>query len=302
MADAPVPPKILIVDDEPANIDLLAAVLEEDGDILFATTGAAALAIAETERPDIVLLDVVIPDLDGYEVCRRLKDNPVTAEIPVIFITALNQQTDEEAGLVAGAVDYVAKPISAPITRARVRTHLELKRHRDRLSELAYMDGLTGLPNRRRFDEYAALEWRRASRHHRAISILMVDVDEFKHYNDSYGHLQGDACLKQVAAALNRQFARPADLVARYGGEEFVGMLPETPLEGAVVLAERARASVEQLAIPHEGAKAAGVVTVSVGVASVVVDAETTLEDTLALADARLYRAKSTGRNRVSSG
>ncbi|MEQ9330146.1 PleD family two-component system response regulator [Thalassobaculum sp.] len=301
MADFSVPPKILIVDDDPANIDLLAAILEEDGEILFATSGNAALAMAESERPDIVLLDVVMPDLDGYEVCRRLKDNPATAQIPVVFITALDQETDEEAGLAAGAVDYVAKPISAPITRARVRTHMELKRHRDHLAELAYLDGLTGVANRRRFDEYAELEWRRARRHGRPVSVLMVDVDQFKHFNDHYGHQAGDACLQKVAAVLGGLVNRPADLLARYGGEEFVCVLPETPAEGARVLAERMRAAVEGLGIAHDGAGAAGCVTISIGVATAVVDASSTLEDTLARADAQLYRAKSAGRNRVSA-
>lgn len=300
MADGAAPPKILIVDDDPAIIDLLAAVLEEDGDILFATSGASALAMAESENPDIVLLDVMMPDLDGYEVCRRLRDNPVTASIPVIFITALNQETEEEAGLAAGAVDYVAKPISAPITRARVRTHLELKRHRDHLTSLAYIDGLTGVANRRRFDEYAAVEWRRARRHRRPVSLVIVDVDEFKHYNDRYGHLQGDACLKRVAMALRRLVGRPADLLARYGGEEFVCILPETEADGAGQLAERMRAAVEDLGIEHAGAGAAGCVTVSIGVASAIVDVSTTLEETLASADARLYSAKAAGRNRVS--
>jgi len=301
MPDIAVPPKILIVDDEPANIDLLAAVLEDDGEILFATSGTAALAMAESERPDIVLLDVVMSDLDGYEVCRRLKSNPATAQIPVVFITALDQETDEEAGLAAGAVDYVAKPISAPITRARVRTHMELKRYRDHLSDLAYLDGLTGVANRRRFDEYAELEWRRARRHGRPVSVLMVDVDEFKHFNDRYGHLQGDACLQQVAQALRQLVNRPADLLARYGGEEFVCILPETPIDGARVLAERMRAAVQRLGIAHADASAADVVTVSIGVAAAIVDASTSLEDTLTIADSHLYRAKAAGRNRVSA-
>lgn len=301
MADFAAPPKILIVDDEPANIDLLAAVLEEDGEILFATSGKAALAIAESERPDIVLLDVVMPDLDGYEVCRRLKNNPATAQIPVVFITALDQETDEEAGLAAGAVDYVAKPISAPITRARVRTHMELKRYRDHLAELAYLDGLTGVANRRRFDEYAKLEWRRARRQGRPVSVLMIDVDEFKHFNDLYGHQAGDACLRQVAEILAGLVNRPADLLARYGGEEFVCILPETSAEGAGMLAERMRAAVQQHKLAHDGASAADCVTVSIGVATAVVDASSTLEQALALADTHLYRAKSTGRNRVSA-
>lgn len=299
MTDDVVPPKILIVDDEPANIDLLAAVLEEDGEILFATSGSAALSMAERERPDIVLLDVVMPDLDGYEVCRRLKDNPETAQIPVVFITALDQETDEETGLNLGAVDYVAKPISAPITRARVRTHLELKRHRDRLANLAYLDGLTGVANRRRFDEYASVEWRRARRHGRWMSVILIDVDEFKRFNDHYGHLQGDVCLKRVAGALRKIIHRPADLLARYGGEEFACVLPETPPDGARAIAEQMRQIVEQLHIPHSQASAASHVTISLGIASVVVDHETELDEALAAADSRLYEAKAAGRNRA---
>lgn len=292
-------PKILVVDDEPANIELLAAVLEEDGEILFATSGAAALTVAEAERPDIVLLDVVMPGLDGFEVCRRLKDNPATAQIPVIFVTSLDQETDEEIGLNLGAVDYVSKPINAPITRARVRTHIELKRHRDRLTDMAYMDGLTALANRRRFDEYAALEWRRARRHARPVSLALIDVDEFKRFNDRYGHIEGDGCLKRIATVLRRTLQRPGDLLARYGGEEFVCLMPETAAEGARANAERMRDAVARLGIVHDGASAAGHVTISVGVASVVVDVNSSLDELLAHADGNLYRAKSGGRNRV---
>lgn len=292
-------PKILVVDDEPANIELIAAVLEEDGDILFATSGASALAVAEAERPDIVLLDVMMPDLDGFEVCRRLKDNPATAQIPVIFVTSLDQETDEEIGLSLGAVDYVSKPISGPIARARVRTHLELKRHRDRLTDLAYLDGLTAIANRRRFDEHAALEWRRARRHTRPVSIALIDVDQFKRFNDRYGHLEGDACLRRVAGALRRTLHRPGDLLARYGGEEFACLMPETTADGARANAERMREAVEALTIAHAGAAAADHVTVSIGVASAIVDLGSSFDELLAQADANLYRAKSGGRNRV---
>lgn len=299
MSDLNAPPKILIVDDEPTNIDLLAAVLEDNGEILFCTDGAAAIAMAELELPDIVLLDVVMRGMDGYEVCRHLKDNPVTAQIPVIFVTALDQATDEEAGLALGAVDYVSKPINASITRARVRTHLELKRHRDHLTSLAYLDGLTGVANRRRFDEYAAVEWQRARRHARSISVIMIDVDQFKLFNDHYGHQEGDACLRKVADALTTTIHRPADLVARYGGEEFVCLLPETPIEGALEIAERMRQAVAKLGIPHADATAAKHVTVSLGVACATVDTTATLDVAITAADANLYKAKSGGRNRV---
>lgn len=299
MSDGVAPAKILVVDDEPANIDLLAAILEDEGEVLFATDGETALTIAELEQPDIVLLDVVLPTIDGYEVCRRLKDNPATSQIPVVFITGRDREADEETGLSIGAVDYLAKPVSAPITRARVRTHIELKRYRDRLADMAYQDGLTGVPNRRRFDEYSMLEWRRARRHCRAMSLLMVDVDQFKEFNDQYGHLEGDSCLKRIATALRKAVNRPGDLLARYGGEEFVGLLPETAGDGARKIADRMREAVEALAIPSATSACSRYVTVSIGVATTVVDVGTPLEELIEAADRNLYRAKGAGRNTV---
>lgn len=212
------PPKLLIVDDAPINIQLLNDVLKDDVRVFFATNGSDALKIASTTIPDLILLDIMMPEMDGYEVCRKLKTDPLLRDIPVIFITAKSQQEDEATGLELGAVDYITKPFSPGIVRLRVRNHLELKRQRDLLGRLSFLDGLTGLPNRRGFDEFLSREWRRAVRNKSHISIVMIDIDKFKDYNDSYGHLAGDDCLKKVAAILENSLDRAADFVARYGG------------------------------------------------------------------------------------
>lgn len=296
------PPKILIVDDEPLNIEVLSSILEDEGEVLFATDAPSALTLAEQELPDIILLDVMMPDVDGYEACRQLKENPVTRGIPVVFVTALDQEESEARGINIGAVDYLVKPISEPITRARVRTHIELKRHRDHLARLAFLDGLTGIANRRWFDTDAIAEWRRARRAGTPLSVVLIDIDQFKHFNDTYGHPEGDVCLKAVAEALRAVARRPGDLVARYGGEEFACLLPETPAPDGCMMAERFRAAVEALGLPHEGATAAPTVTISLGIATTTPDHDAEsgpgVAALIAAADRNLYRAKTAGRNR----
>ena len=292
-------PKILIVDDEHLNIEVLCDVLEDDGEMLFALNGETALQLAQEEIPDIILLDVMMPDMDGYEVCRRLKENPATAHIPIIFVTALSQVADETKGLELGATDFITKPVSPPVVRARVKNHVELKRYRDFLTEIAFVDGLTQIPNRRRYDEFLDTEWRRAIRRETCLSMVLMDIDHFKQYNDTYGHLEGDRCLQEVAAALEKSLMRPADLAARYGGEEFACLLPETDMAGAMHLAEKLRDAVEQLKLPHKSSLTAEHVTISVGVASVIATAERASDDLFKLADKALYSSKETGRNKV---
>ncbi|MRG72884.1 diguanylate cyclase [Alphaproteobacteria bacterium HT1-32] len=294
-------PKILIVDDEHLNIEVLCDVLEDDGEMLFALNGETALQLAQEEIPDIILLDVMMPDMDGYEVCRRLKENPATAHIPIIFVTALSQVADETKGLELGATDFITKPVSPPVVRARVKNHVELKRYRDFLTEIAFVDGLTQIPNRRRYDQFLDTEWRRAIRRETSLSMVLMDIDHFKQYNDTYGHLEGDRCLQEVAAALEKSLMRPADLAARYGGEEFACLLPETDMAGAMHLAEKLRDAVEQLKLPHKSSLTAEHVTISVGVASVVASTEREPEDLFKRADKALYSAKETGRNKVVS-
>lgn len=294
-------PLILIVDDTPTNIQVLAEALRANYRVKVALNGKTALdVIAKQGQPDLVLLDIMMPGMDGYEVCRQLKAAPETRNIPVIFVTARSDAVDEELGLRMGAVDYITKPFHLAIVAARVQNHINLKLKSDLLESLAMLDGLTNIPNRRRFDATLEMEWKRAQRSGQPLALAMVDIDFFKRYNDLYGHGAGDACLKKVAALLAECAARPSDLVARYGGEEFVMLLPETDTSGAQAIAERFRARVEDLRLPHENSDVAPWVTVSVGLAAGV--APESLDSPLSLlkvADKLLYRAKESGRNRV---
>ena len=219
-------PRILIADDDRTSLLVIAAALKGEFDVIAVTSGAEVLARAGADI-DLVLLDVLMPGLDGFEVCRRLKSNPATATIPVIFVTGVEDTVEEARGFTLGGVDYITKPIRPPIVRARVRTHMELKRARDLLEQLASVDPLTGVGNRRRFDAAIADEWRRTRRAGQWLSLAIVDVDHFKGFNDRYGHLAGDVCLQGVAASLVSSTRRAGDLVARYGGEEFGLILPE---------------------------------------------------------------------------
>jgi diguanylate cyclase (GGDEF)-like protein len=292
---------VLIVDDEPMNIEILNEALGAEQEIFFATSGQEALDIALNELPDLILLDVVLPDLDGYQVCAQLKADPKTRNIPVIFVTAMDHQEDEAKGLDMGAIDYLAKPIRSSIVKARVRNHLEIKRYRDYLENLSATDGLTGIPNRRWFDEQLEREWRRARRKHTPLSLILMDIDFFKAYNDHYGHLAGDDCLRQLAQALNQCVRRPADLVARYGGEEFVCLLPETNGEGTLCVANLFRKEVDRLNIPHACSSVADHVTLSIGVSAVVPAVGQPSFDLIRRADEHMYGAKKNGRNQIRS-
>ncbi|MGZ4958122.1 MAG: diguanylate cyclase [Methylomonas sp.] len=293
-------PLILIVDDTPTNIQVLAENLIKDYRIKVAVSGEASLdAIARQGPPDLILLDVMMPDMDGYEVCRRLKDNPQTSEIPVIFVTALDAASDEELGLNLGALDYITKPFYLPVVKARIRNHIRLKQLTDMLETMAWIDGLTGIPNRRRFDQMLEREWKRAQRNQLPLAVILVDVDYFKAYNDCHGHGAGDICLKQVAAVLAATVNRSGDLVARYGGEEFVVLMPETVSEGAQQVADQLCQRIEALRIPHAGSSTAGCVTISAGYAAVVPQPEQSPSVLLDQADRMLYLAKSSGRNCV---
>ncbi len=293
-------PRILVVDDITANIKILGAILRQDHEILVASNGAEALEIALAELPDVILLDVMMPDMDGYEVCRRLKNDPRTVGIPVIFISAMNEVEDEARGLEVGGLDYIVKPVNAPIVRARVRIHLELKRQRELLQRISMIDGLTGIANRRQFDEVLASEWRRCHRSASYLSLIMVDVDFFKHYNDQYGHLAGDECLKAVAEAMAGQVRRSADRLARFGGEEFACLLPDTGANAAYAMAQRLREAVSELGIAHACSAVSEHVTISLGVASLIPENGDGAFRLIDLADRGLYHAKQHGRNQVA--
>lgn len=292
-------PRILVVDDRLTNIELIADIFGEEYEVLFATEGEKALEIAATENPGVILLDVMMPGMDGYEVCRRLKANHRTEEIPVIFITALGDEEAETRGLELGAVDYVAKPFRPAVVKMRVKNQIELKLAREQLTRLAITDGLTGLANRRHFDNVLTLEYARHSRSGSELSLIMLDIDQFKAYNDTYGHIKGDDCLRQVAHAIGSAVGRPPDLAARYGGEEFVCILPETNQAGAVVVADRIRKAIIALAIPHGASNVADCVTASLGVVTTRCVQGKSVLNIVAQADEQLYAAKCGGRNRI---
>ena len=291
---------VLIIDDDPLVVDILGTVFDGDLRILTAHSGREGIALAMTENPDLILLDVRMPDMDGYETCRRLKSMAETADIPLVFLTARIETEDEFKGLELGAIDYIAKPIIPQIVRARIQNHLTLKRQRDLLANMSMIDGLTGIANRRRLDDHMDQELRRSLRNKTPLSLLLMDIDDFKAYNDTYGHARGDDCLRAVAHAIRDHLRRPSDLVARYGGEEFAVVLPDTPLDAASQLAEKIRAGVESLNIAHPKSRAAHYVTVSVGAATTTEERGLTKAQLIEAADSQLYASKRAGRNRVS--
>ena len=310
-------PNILIVDDDLTAIQTLHKALRGMGKIRFASGGREALDLLADYPGDLVLLDANMPEMDGFATCLAIRQD--FPELPVIFVTASTDFATEVHALECGARDFITKPIHPPVVRARIGVHLQLKALYDRLYELSGQDPLTGLANRRVLDERVALEWRRASRHDQPLSLIMIDIDHFKSYNDHYGHLQGDECLRQVAQTLAETVSRTADLVARYGGEEFAILLPGSDITGALALADKIRTVIGQQAIPHAYSDAAPCVTLSLGVASVrptmsrrdrdapAAPPATPGESGLALAralfdqaDRALYRAKAAGRNRVA--
>ena len=292
-------PKLLVVDDQPINIQVMHQVFGADYQVFMATNGEQALAICRSNQPDLVLLDVVMPGMDGFEVCTQLKANPDTRNIPVIFVTAHSDAAQETHGLSVGAVDFISKPVNPAVVRARVKTHLTLKFQSDLLRNLVFLDGLSGVYNRRYFDQQLGVEFARAARNDTPLSLIMVDVDHFKLYNDRYGHQAGDDCLRQVALALKSGLRRPADLLARYGGEEFACILPETGFEDALAIAQEMERTVRAQKIPHSSSPVDGVVSASLGLATRVSPVAGDAAALVGLADAQLYQAKQTGRGRV---
>jgi len=290
---------ILVVEDEAVVAEDLQHRLVELGYEVagWAVSGEDAVRLAEETHPDLVLMDVRIRgELDGIAAARAIRER---VDIPLIFVTAMDEEEDEARGLELGAIDYFTKPLKAPIVRARVRNHLELKRYRNLLENLSIKDALTGIANRRRLDEVLNHEWRRALRSPAPLSFILMDIDCFKAYNDNHGHTAGDECLRRVARALAGATRRFTDLVARYGGEEFACVLPATDGPGAANLGNRLRAVIEGLHIPHGHSPVSEWVTISIGVSTVLPTAKTEQGALTENADRHLYEAKRAGRNRV---
>jgi len=294
------PQKVLVADDDAVNREVLGDLLKPEYTVLLARNGAQTLERAARHLPDLILLDVLMPDMDGYEVLRRLRADPQTEHISVIFISGLNRPEDEANGLKMGAADYIVKPFNQTVVMARVALHLQVLRQRRMLERLANIDGLTELANRRRFDEMYALEWQRARRSGRPLSLALLDIDAFKGYNDRYGHPAGDRALRSVARVAGAAMRRPADLAARYGGEELVFLMPETDADDARCIVATLCQSVTSLAIVHEASNAAPILTVSVGGATLVAGSGEQQAELFEAADAQLYRAKRAGRNRIA--
>ena len=290
---------LLIVDDEATNLKILNHILNPEYIVYSAATGEEALVIAKEKKPDLILLDIVMPEMDGYTVLKDLRSWEETEKIPVIFFSGLSSYEDEEKGLSLDAVDYISKPFSTKIVKLRVRNQIQIINQLRAIENLSMIDQLTNLPNRRSFDSRLSMEWKQAIREKTPVSLLMMDVDKFKNYNDTYGHQQGDVVLKTVAQVFLNSLKRPTDFAGRWGGEEFVVLLPNTPLCGALGIAELIRANVENAVIPcanNSGTK----VTISIGVNTQTPVQCCCTDQFISSADEALYIAKQTGRNRVA--
>lgn len=289
---------VMIVDDELLNLHVLYNSLKQDYNVITASSGEKALEKAHEERLDIILLDIAMPGMNGFDVLTKLKESSETRNIPVIFITGMTSAKDEAKGLFLGAVDYIAKPFNIDIVQARIRTHLKIIKQMRLIESLGMIDSLTDLANRRRFDQQLKIEWARAIREKKCLSLLTIDVDKFKDYNDAYGHPMGDALLQTLSRIFREQAHRATDLVARIGGEEFVVLLPNSDLVGTLEVGERIRTAVEELGEPS-GENPERPVTVSLGAATVFPNANSQVDDFIKECDAKLYTAKKTGRNRL---
>ncbi|HFQ88854.1 MAG TPA: PleD family two-component system response regulator [Desulfobulbus sp.] len=314
---------VLLVDDQQMIAEAVRRALEsEELDFHYCQNPTRAIDMATSLEPTIILQDLVMPELDGLTMVKFFRANPVTAQVPIIVLSTKEEPEIKSKAFELGANDYLVKLPDRIELIARIRYHSRayisqkqrdeafeaLRRSQRKLAEankvlerLSSLDGLTGVPNRRRFDQLLRKEWQRAIRHGSSISIIMMDIDFFKLFNDTYGHQGGDDCLRQVAGILEKSVQRETDMVARYGGEEFVAILPETGVKGALAVAEDMRANVEARKIPHENSKITDHVTISVGVATTVPERGSQPEDLIAAADQALYQAKNNGRNRVQS-
>jgi len=298
MTDNTTKNSVLIVDDEKANIIALTHILSSEYTVFAAKNGSDAIEIAKEHLPDVILLDVLMPEMDGYDVLSCLRSTEITQAIPVIFITGLSNAADEEKGLDLGASDYISKPYSSAIVKLRVRNQIRIVNQIREIDNLSITDQLTGLPNRRCFDNQINKEWARSKREKTPLSLLLLDIDKFKTFNDTYGHQQGDVVLQVFAKTLQASLKRTTDFVARWGGEEFIVLLSNTDPDNAVSIAEKIRSSIEQILIPLANGETTKV-TASIGVDSQIVTQDHSLNDLISQADKALYTAKELGRNRV---
>lgn len=312
---------ILLIDDLPENLKLLTELLSNLGyTVRSAISGSRALKSARVKLPDIVLLDIQMPEMDGYQVCQGFKADPDLCDIPILFISALDETFDKLKAFQVGGVDYITKPFQLEEVVARLETHLTIQRQKKQLQDeiakrkqtelilqeanrklelMANLDGLTQIANRRCFDSHLNREWQRHQREQNPLALILIDIDYFKRYNDSYGHQGGDDCLIRVAKAIAQVPKRSTDLTARYGGEEFVVVLCNTDKEGALKIAAEIQTAIANLAIAHQSSDVHNYVTLSMGIVSLIPTIEKSVETLIAFADQSLYVAKEQGRNRA---
>ena len=291
-------PTILVVDDMTTTLLLIHDLLKDTYEVKIAKSGTKALEILESPNDiDLILLDIEMPDINGYDVCRKIKNNETIKNIPIIFITGRTSQEDEEYGLNLGAIDYITKPFNKAIVKLRIKNYLDLKIKNDMLEKLSMYDALTNIRNRRFFDETFEKTFSEIKRDKKSLAVLMIDIDFFKPYNDNYGHGQGDETLRKVAKALEKTIKRPSDFVARYGGEEFVILLKDINKDGVEAVANNLLNAVRELKITHEFSKIENYVTVSIGVSYYNSSSDITKLELLLKADETLYNVKNSGRN-----
>ena len=291
-------PTILVVDDMTTTLLLLHDLLKDTYEVKIAKSGTKALEILESPNDiDLILLDIEMPDINGYDVCKRIKNNETIKNIPIIFITGRTSQEDEEYGLNLGAIDYITKPFNKAIVKLRIKNYLDLKIKNDMLEKLSMYDGLTNIRNRRFFDETFEKTFSEIKRDKKSLAVLMIDIDFFKPYNDNYGHGQGDETLRKVAKALEKTIKRASDFVARYGGEEFVILLKDINKDGVEAVANNLLNAIRELKITHEFSKIENYVTVSIGASFYNSSSDITKLELLLKADEALYNVKNSGRN-----
>ena len=291
-------PTILVVDDMTTTLLLIHDLLKDTYEVKIAKSGTKALEILESPNDiDLILLDIEMPDINGYDVCKRIKNNETIKNIPIIFITGRTSQEDEEYGLNLGAIDYITKPFNKAIVKLRIKNYLDLKIKNDMLEKLSMYDGLTNIRNRRFFDETFEKTFNEIKRDKKSLAVLMIDIDFFKPYNDNYGHGQGDETLRKVAKALEKTIKRASDFVARYGGEEFVILLKDINKDGVEAVANNLLNAVRELKITHEFSKIENYVTISIGASFYNSNYDVTKLELLLRADETLYNVKNSGRN-----
>lgn len=292
--------RILIIDDSALIVNILRDILITEYEVHTVNDFQDSINIVKQVNPHLILLDIVMPKISGFEIIKMIKKDPMIYDIPIIFISGLKETVNESKAFELGAVDFITKPFHPSIVKARVKTHIQLYLYRKQIEGLAWSDGLTGLYNRRGYEFYIKKSWTKAKREKKPLSLMMIDIDCFKLYNDTYGHLQGDEVLKVIAESIVQGIDdTEGNIAVRYGGEEFLIILPDVQKDDAIKIAQNIFDNIKALRIIHESSKVAKYVTVSLGGVTIIPDEKTSITSVLNMADQMLYIAKKNGRNKI---